>query len=182
MSLRASLSSTALPLWTRPDFETMPPTGRPRKGSGTKPVSSEKSNDPCRHSSPAAMAETGSGKRLACVKCRERKIRCNREQPICGRCARLGHNCKYTAPAKQISSQMDVSQLLLTLSSRLAQTEARLAMNPPQLDPNQGMNYDLDILPLDCKDIQQQAVPPDMGYLDNLNMNEQIMQPDLDTW
>jgi len=77
---------------------------------------------------------------------------------------------------------MDVSQLLLTLSSRLAQTKARLAMNPPQLDPNQGMNYDLDILPLDCKDIQQQAVPPDLGYLDNLNMNEQIMQPDLDTW
>ncbi len=55
-------------------------------------------------------------------------------------------------------------------------------MNPLQLDPNQGMNYDLDIPPLDFKDIQQQAVPPDMGYLDNLNMNEQIMQSDLDTW
>lgn len=30
--------------------------------------------------------------------------------------------------------------------------------------------------------MQQQVVPPDMGYLDNLNMNEQIMQSDLDAW
>lgn len=77
---------------------------------------------------------------------------------------------------------MDVSQLLLTLSSRLAQTEARLAITPPLLDSNQGMNCDLDIPPLEFKDMQQQGVPPDMGYLDNLNMNEQIMQSDLDAW
>ena len=182
MSFEASLPSTALPLWTRPDYEIMPPTGQPSKTSSTKPVSSEKANDAGRRLPLAATAETGSGKRLACVKCRERKIRCNREQPICGRCARLGHNCKYTAPAKQNSSQMDISQLLLTLSSRLAHTEARLAMNSPVLDANQGMNCDVEIPPLEFKDMQQQVGPPDMGYLDNLNMNEQIMQSDIDTW
>ena len=61
----------------------------------------------------------GTAKRLACHVCRERKVRCDRKQPQCGRCTRLGHNCKYNLPAKQQLNQMDVSRLLLTLHTRL---------------------------------------------------------------
>jgi hypothetical protein len=34
-------------------------------------------------------------KRIACVICRKRKLRCDSEKPSCGTCARLGHDCAY---------------------------------------------------------------------------------------
>lgn len=81
------------------------------------------------------------------------------------------------------------------LHSRLEQTEARLAMNAPLLGVNQGMNSDpipsnVDMPSLNFVDMQQppQQVPtqegalPDMGYLDDWNIDEQILQSDIDTW
>ena len=34
-------------------------------------------------------------KRIACITCRKRKLRCDGERPSCGSCARLGHKCAY---------------------------------------------------------------------------------------
>lgn len=34
-------------------------------------------------------------KRIACVICRKRKLKCDGSKPKCGTCARLGHNCAY---------------------------------------------------------------------------------------
>lgn len=34
-------------------------------------------------------------KRIACVVCRKRKLKCNGEKPSCGTCSRLGHTCAY---------------------------------------------------------------------------------------
>lgn len=34
-------------------------------------------------------------KRIACVICRKRKLRCDGNRPKCATCARLGHNCAY---------------------------------------------------------------------------------------
>lgn len=34
-------------------------------------------------------------KRIACVICRKRKLKCDGTKPSCGTCARLGHNCAY---------------------------------------------------------------------------------------
>lgn len=34
-------------------------------------------------------------KRIACVVCRKRKLRCDGGRPSCGTCARLGHDCAY---------------------------------------------------------------------------------------
>lgn len=34
-------------------------------------------------------------KRIACVLCRRRKLRCDGKKPSCGTCARLGHECAY---------------------------------------------------------------------------------------
>lgn len=89
---------------------------------------------------------------------------------------------------------MDVSRLLLTFHSRLEQTEAQLAMNLLP-DRSQGMAFDplpnsADISSLDFMDMQQppqQVLPqavtqPDMGYLDNLDIDEQILRSDIDAW
>lgn len=34
-------------------------------------------------------------KRIACVICRKRKLKCDGGKPKCATCARLGHNCAY---------------------------------------------------------------------------------------
>ena len=34
-------------------------------------------------------------KRIACVICRKRKLKCDGNKPKCATCARLGHNCAY---------------------------------------------------------------------------------------
>lgn len=179
----------------------------PPAESGCRPAEAEKRDLPDHPPSSAAKPKTGSAKRLACDNCRERKVRCNREQPVCGRCARLGHNCQYTTPARQNSSHSDVSRLLLTLHSRLQQTEARLALNAPLLDPKHGMNIEpapnaVDFASFDFMDIQQQQqqqppppqqkssqapssqplTQPDLGYLDNFNLDDPMWQADMDAW
>lgn len=195
MSPKASPSSTNPSSWRNTSGDILPSIGRPDNGSGVRPGSSENATSPRPRSSPAAPTKIGGGKRLACDHCRERKVRCNREQPRCGRCTKLGHECKYTTPAKQHPSQMDVSNLLLTLHSRLEQTEARLAMNAPPLDLNPGMIWDpipsnVDFQSLNFMDMQRppQQVPsqpvtsPDMTYFDNLDIDQQTLQSDNDTW
>ena len=34
-------------------------------------------------------------KRIACVICRKRKLKCDGVRPKCATCARLGHDCQY---------------------------------------------------------------------------------------
>lgn len=34
-------------------------------------------------------------KRIACVICRKRKLKCDGSKPSCGTCSRLGHECAY---------------------------------------------------------------------------------------
>lgn len=205
MSVKASPGGSNLSSWASPSLGNMPPAGRPKTLSGSEPGTAKRTSSPTSQTSPVATkvaktTKTGSGKRLACDNCRERKVRCNREQPVCGRCSRLGHGCRYTTPAKHNASQTDVSQLLLTLHSRLAQTEARLAINPPLPDPNQGaMNPPfldsnrgigcnpmipggLDIPNMDFIDPRQQFPRPGMNFLDSMNMDEHMLQSDFDAW
>lgn len=38
---------------------------------------------------------TVKSKRIACLICRKRKLRCDGIRPSCGSCSRLGHECGY---------------------------------------------------------------------------------------
>lgn len=40
-------------------------------------------------------------KRMACVVCRKRKLKCDGKKPSCGTCARVGHNCAYDEVRKK---------------------------------------------------------------------------------
>jgi hypothetical protein len=40
-------------------------------------------------------------KRMACIVCRKRKLRCDGQKPSCGTCARVGHNCAYDEVRKK---------------------------------------------------------------------------------
>ncbi|KAI4118123.1 MAG: hypothetical protein LQ345_001762 [Seirophora villosa] len=147
--------------WPDLEFGSMPPTE-----SGGRPGKAQKGDLPDHPPSSAAKPKTGSAKR-------------------------------------QNSSHSDVSRLLLTLHSRLQQTEARLALNAPLLDPKHGMNIEpapnaVDFASFDFMDIQQQQQPPppqqkssqapssqpltqpDLGYLDNFNLDYPMWQADMD--
>lgn len=69
--------------------------------------------------SSGAANVNGVVRRVACDVCRERKVRCDKGQPHCGRCGRLGHICRYTTSRKQYASKLDISDALLTLNARL---------------------------------------------------------------
>ena len=40
-------------------------------------------------------------KRIACVVCRKRKLKCDGNRPKCATCSRLGHNCAYDEVRKK---------------------------------------------------------------------------------
>ncbi|ORY69607.1 fungal-specific transcription factor domain-containing protein [Pseudomassariella vexata] len=91
--------------------------------------------DPAHGDVPAETST--SAKRLACNQCRERKVRCDRQQPQCSRCAKVGSSCHYSSPSKQTISKSDLSRLLFTMHSRLEHAEAKLALAPPPLSSPQ---------------------------------------------
>ena len=52
-----------------------------------------------RHNSSDGGGQDGDlvpkSKRIACVLCRKRKLKCDGTRPSCGTCARLAHSCAY---------------------------------------------------------------------------------------
>jgi hypothetical protein len=62
-------------------------------------------------------------KRIACIVCRKRKLRCDGKKPSCGTCSRLGHNCAYDEVRKKSGPKRGY----------VKQLEARLGMNLPKL-------------------------------------------------
>ncbi|KAK0726004.1 hypothetical protein B0H67DRAFT_551427 [Lasiosphaeris hirsuta] len=84
------------------------------------------------------QADTSSNaKRLACNPCRERKVRCDRRQPQCGRCAKMEASCHYSSPSKHAMSKSDLSRMLIALHGRLENAEAQLAMSNAQVGMHQ---------------------------------------------
>ncbi|KAI4237701.1 MAG: hypothetical protein LQ352_007922 [Teloschistes flavicans] len=61
-------------------------------------------------------------------------------------------------------------------------------MNPPFLDSNQGVSFDpiissgLDMPNMEFMDAQQQLPQHELGFFDNLNMDDQMLQSEFDSW
>ncbi|KAJ5777991.1 Transcription factor [Penicillium odoratum] len=62
-------------------------------------------------------------KRVACVVCRRRKLRCDGTRPSCGTCSRLGHECAYDEVRKKSGPKRGYVK---QLEARLAQVETLL--------------------------------------------------------
>ncbi|KAF3481469.1 C6 transcription factor [Arthroderma uncinatum] len=62
-------------------------------------------------------------KRIACVVCRKRKLRCDGTKPSCGNCSRLGHECAYNEVRKKSGPKRGYVK---HLEARLAQVETLL--------------------------------------------------------
>ncbi|KAI5808892.1 fungal-specific transcription factor domain-containing protein [Peziza echinospora] len=62
-------------------------------------------------------------KRIACVVCRKRKLRCDGSKPSCGTCSRLGHDCAYDEIRRKSGPKRGYVK---ALEARLAQVETLL--------------------------------------------------------
>ncbi|RAO65664.1 uncharacterized protein BHQ10_001676 [Talaromyces amestolkiae] len=68
-------------------------------------------------------------KRMACIVCRKRKLRCDGQKPSCGTCARVGHNCAYDEVRKKSGPKRGYVK---QLEARLAQVEILLKNQEPE--------------------------------------------------
>lgn len=59
-------------------------------------------------------------KRIACILCRKRKLRCDGGKPSCGTCSRLNHHCEYSEERKKSGPKRGYVKLL---EARLKQVE-----------------------------------------------------------
>ncbi|KIW52422.1 hypothetical protein PV05_08058 [Exophiala xenobiotica] len=59
-------------------------------------------------------------KRIACILCRKRKLRCDGNKPSCGTCSRLNHHCEYSEERKKSGPKRGYVKLL---EQRLKQVE-----------------------------------------------------------
>lgn len=85
--------------------------------------------------SPATAAANGGGdgssnyvprpKRIACVVCRRRKLKCDGKKPSCGTCSRLGHACAYDEARKKSGPKRGYVK---QLEARLGRTTSSLVL------------------------------------------------------
>ena len=79
-------------------------------------------------SSPANSA-IPKQKRIACILCRKRKLKCDSNKPSCGTCRRLGHDCEYSEERKKSGPKRGYVKLL---EQRLKQVEDLLQTQQPE--------------------------------------------------
>ncbi|KAB5572547.1 hypothetical protein GE09DRAFT_1217106 [Coniochaeta sp. 2T2.1] len=67
---------------------------------------------------------------IACKLCRERKVRCPGQQPVCDRCRRAGEECVYLPAQRQSKGGSHLAETVEALQKRLDEAEALiLSMN-----------------------------------------------------
>ncbi|EHK40602.1 hypothetical protein TRIATDRAFT_148646 [Trichoderma atroviride IMI 206040] len=76
-------------------------------------------------------------KRLACMICRKRKLKCDGIRPSCSTCSRLGHNCAYDEQRRKSGPKRGYVK---ALEERLKQVETLLkTQEPPTKSPTKGI-------------------------------------------
>ena len=63
---------------------------------------------------------TGAAPRVACLRCRGQKLKCDRELPACVRCRKQGATCTYPSPPNRKQIAQNISRSRSSLSSRAA--------------------------------------------------------------
>lgn len=72
-------------------------------------------------------------KRIACIICRKRKLKCDGSKPSCSTCTRLGHNCAYDEVRRKSGPKRGYVK---ALEERLKQVETLLkTQDPPVTTP-----------------------------------------------
>lgn len=77
-------------------------------------------------------------KRIACIICRKRKLKCDGSKPSCSTCTRLGHSCAYDEVRRKSGPKRGYVK---ALEERLKQVETLLkTQDPPVTSPESAPN------------------------------------------
>ncbi|KAI0159542.1 fungal-specific transcription factor [Xylariaceae sp. FL1272] len=109
----------------------MSPRADPTGVNGNESASPLTDNSPPADTAPAAPRNNNDvpkPKRLACMICRKRKLRCDGTKPSCSTCTRLGHSCAYDEVRKKSGPKRGYVK---ALEERLKQVEELLKTQEP---------------------------------------------------
>lgn len=90
-----------------------------------------------RQNDSATADEVPKAKRIACVLCRKRKLKCDGTKPSCGTCKRLSHDCSYDEVRKKSGPKRGyVRQLEARLGEyeRICNRVSQLILFPAQVE------------------------------------------------
>ncbi|TRX98098.1 hypothetical protein FHL15_000743 [Xylaria flabelliformis] len=99
------------------------PADSPSQGTDNSPPA-----DTSAHAIPRSNNNVPKPKRLACMLCRKRKLRCDGIKPSCSTCSRLGHSCEYDEVRKKSGPKRGYVK---ALEERLKQVEELLKTQEP---------------------------------------------------
>ena len=108
---------------------------------------------------PNAQSQAGAGHprrsriRVACLQCRDKKLKCNGKSP-CSTCVDKGYDCLYQKPDAGDASQE---------SSGLAPGQSEIHAAQPSRDIPGGLST-----PISSRDVQTGNVAPDAGSYDSV--------------
>ncbi|KAA6406978.1 MAG: Fungal specific transcription factor [Lasallia pustulata] len=143
---------------------------QPNRRKNESPGSAHENNDPQNDAVDGGLPRT---KRIACIICRKRKLKCDGNKPSCGTCARLKHSCAYdevrrkSGPKRGYVKELEtrlaqVESLLKTTGSRngtsggTLHADAAFVQSPvDQVSQPDYMNMDLGV---DCGDDMERAM------------------------
>ncbi|KAF4867999.1 Citrinin biosynthesis transcriptional activator ctnR [Colletotrichum siamense] len=144
---------------TPPDTNGANSHKRPRGGS---PGADSNGKDPATDNTNVPKP-----KRLACMICRKRKLKCDGVRPSCSTCARLGHSCAYDEVRRKSGPKRGYVK---ALEERLKQVETLLkTQDPPAApaDPSRTIPLGLDT----TSSRTQQAAPNSNFNVASSNLN-----------
>ncbi|KAH8735470.1 fungal-specific transcription factor domain-containing protein [Ilyonectria robusta] len=131
-------------------------TGSPENGAGSgshkRPRSPNGDSDDVGPAAPD-NSTVPKPKRLACMICRKRKLKCDGMRPSCSTCSRLGHSCAYDEQRRKSGPKRGYVK---ALEERLKQVETLLKTQDPVPVNNQpkGVN-----IPMPARPSPQTAAP-----------------------
>ena len=96
-------------------------------------------------------------KRVACVICRKRKLKCDGNRPSCGTCARLGHNCAYDEVRRKSGPKRGYVKELEARLGMIFRAVRGSPLTGPQLQPKSRRSLRRMFLVLQHR---QQAIHP----------------------
>ncbi|KAJ5798329.1 uncharacterized protein N7503_007625 [Penicillium pulvis] len=116
---------------------------------------------------------TPQARHVACNSCRQRKTRCDGNQPCCNQCATRSSACSYIRP--EVQDQQEILGLLKDLTQRLSAFENNLAPQYKSIAP--GFEHDAVTDPVLFA--SDDMVPSDLGTVEQTSDDNIFMMPEV---
>jgi hypothetical protein len=117
-------------------------------------------------------------KRIACILCRKRKLKCDGEKPACGTCSRLGHDCAYDEQRKKSGPKRGYVKLL---EQRLKQVENLLGSKGSDENAAQSEQSPVEVPQQDFQPgVASRGPETIMDPFSNIGLDGNMMDPMID--